>query len=194
MTVEGYEGLIETISDEMAEDMRGKSWRDDPRCPAVSGLALLCLPYRAFDGRDLRGELVVAREHAPDIVQVFARLFDLRYPIASMTRVDAFDGSDERSMDANNCSSFNFRVIAGTERLSKHSTGMAIDINPIQNPWVRGSKVLPEAGREFLDRNLTHPALIRGLGPVVAAFAEIGWIWGGDWEAAQDYHHFELPD
>ena len=94
-------------------------------------------------------------------------------------------------MAANNSSAFNFRTIAGTNTISRHGFGMAIDINPIQNPYVRGNNVLPEAGRAYLNRNDVRPGMIVRGGPVYEAFISRGWIWGGNWNSLQDYHHFE---
>ena len=170
--------------------MRGSSWHPDPRCPSFDELALLVLPYVDFDGGERMGELVVARAVAEPVVEVFERLFAARFPIATMQRIDAFGADDGRSMDANNCSGFNFRVIAGTDRLSQHALGLAIDINPVQNPWVKGDVVWPEEGLAYLDRSHDHPGVIRRPGPVTAAFDAIGWEWGGDWDATKDYHHF----
>jgi len=107
-----------------------------------------------------------------------------------MEPVDAFGGDDDRSMAANNTSAFNCRTIAGSSRWSEHAFGRAIDINPVQNPYVRGASVDPPAGATFLDRASGAPGLITADGPVVAAFAKIGWRWGGAWSAGQDYQHF----
>lgn len=170
--------------------MRGVSWRDDPRCPRFEDLALLHLPYRNMSGQDRMGELVISRDVADAVLWVFARLHTNGFPIARMERIDHYGGDDNRSMAANNCSGFNFRLVEGTDRLSNHALGRAIDINPVQNPWVRGDRVDPEAGRAFLDRDQNVPGLVRSPSPVIDAFAAIGWEWGGDWEPYQDYHHF----
>lgn len=185
-----YPGRVEPIPTEVEEEMRGVCWREDPRCPPFGDLALLRLPYRGLDRRDHVGELVVARAVADDLVWVFGRLYAAGFAIARMERVERYGGDDDLSMAANNCSAFNFRPIAGTDRLSNHALGLAVDINPVINPWVRGDRVVPEAGRAYLDRRLDAPGLIRRPGPVIDAFADIGWEWGGDWERHHDYHHF----
>lgn len=186
-------GRVSSIPEEIRRAMRGVSWREHPRCPSLDDLALLSLPYRGFDGADHRGELVVARAVADAVLRVFARLFEVRFPIERMERVEAFGGDDDRSMSANNCSAFNFRTVAGTDRLSKHALGLAVDINPVQNPWVRGDIVAPPEGRAYLDRDRDAPGMIKRPGPVTAAFDDIGWEWGGDWTRQKDYHHFAAP-
>lgn len=186
-----YQGRIEAIPEAIREEMRERSWRDDPRCPRFDELALLRLPYRDMAGREALGELVVARAVSDALRWVFGRLYEAGFPIARMERVDAFGGDDHLSMAANNCSAFNFRVVEGTDRLSGHALGLAVDINPVQNPWVRGERILPPAGRDYLDRFADTPGLIRRPGPVVEAFEAIGWEWGGDWEGYRDYHHFQ---
>lgn len=187
-----YEGRIEAIPEAIRLEMRGRSWADDPRCPAMDDLALLRLPYWDFDGRERVGELVVARSVGDAVRWVFSRLHALRFPVARMARIDAFDGDDRRSMDANNSSGFNFRVVEGTSRLSRHALGRAVDINPVQNPWVRGDLVLPPAGRAHLDRERDAAGMISRPGPVVEAFEATGWEWGGDWDGYRDYHHFQV--
>ena len=184
-----FGGAWRPIPDEVFARMRGRSWRDDPRCPGRDQLAYLELDHRTFAGGAGRGELVVARAIADAAVALFGRLWQLDFPIARMTLVDDFDGDDERSMAADNTSAFNFRVVAGTDQLSQHAFGLAIDINPVENPWVRGGGFVPAAGAPYLDRGDVRPGMIVRPGPVVALFDELGWEWGGDWAHAQDHHH-----
>ncbi|MBS1121883.1 MAG: putative cytoplasmic protein, partial [Deltaproteobacteria bacterium] len=110
-------------------------------------------------------------------------------PIRQLRLVDDFEASDEASMAADNSSAFNFRVVAGTQLLSQHALGRAIDLNPIENPWRRPDRIVPEAGRVFADRRHIRPGMIVRPGPVVAALDELGWEWGGDWMHAFDDHH-----
>jgi poly-gamma-glutamate synthesis protein (capsule biosynthesis protein) len=107
-----------------------------------------------------------------------------------MRLVDDYGGSDDASMDADNTSAFNCRNVAGTSRWSEHAYGRAIDINPVENPYVAGSHVSPAAGRAFLDRSQRRPGVVRAGDAVVRAFARVGWGWGGDFSSAQDYQHF----
>lgn len=170
--------------------MLGASWR--PGCPvAPSDLMKLSVSTVGFDGRPAVGELVVHRSVADASVAVFARLYDNRYPIERMEPVSAFDGDDDASMASNNTSAFNCRPITGGTGWSRHAFGLAIDLNPVQNPYVRGSLVLPPTGSVFVDRAVHHPALIRSGDVVVEAFAEAGWRWGGDFITLNDWQHFE---
>lgn len=154
----------------------------------MSTLAYLRVSYVDFDGRQATGELVVARELAAPTCELFSRLYRLGFPVRRMSLIDELGGSDDASMAADNCSAFNFRVIAGTSVLSQHALGRAIDINPVENPWLARGHVQPAAGAEFLDRRRVRPGMIVRPGPVTAAFDELGWEWGGDW-AVPDYHH-----
>lgn len=171
-------------------EMTGSSWHPHPACPPPSQLALVRMGHVGFDGRVHRGELVCAADVADEVVEIFARIFASRFPIGRMVRIDAFGGSDDASMSANNTSGFNFRVIAGTERLSQHAFGYAIDINPVQNPWLRGGVILPPDARDYVDRTDVRPGMIVRPGPVTDAFDALGWDWGGDWTDYKDYHHF----
>jgi hypothetical protein len=170
--------------------MRGVSWR--PGCPvAISELRLITMNHWGFDGQLHAGELVVHADVADDIVEVFARLFDVGYPIRRMERIEHYGGDDGASMAADNTSGFNCRAITGGGALSVHSWGKAIDINPVENPYVRGDVVLPEAGRPFVDRSSSRPGVIVAGDVVVETFAAIGFVWGGDWTRLKDYQHFE---
>jgi hypothetical protein len=106
-----------------------------------------------------------------------------------MRLVDDFGASDAASMDADNSSAFNFRMIAGTQTLSQHALGRAIDINPVENPWRKPDRIVPEAGRAFADRSDVRPGMFVRPGPVVSSLDELGWEWGGDWRHAFDDHH-----
>lgn len=170
--------------------MAGRSWHPDPRCPSFEDLRLLSLPHWDFAGDVQTGELVVAAELSSEILRIFAGLFHLGFPIERMELIDAYGGDDNASMAANNCSSFNFRNVAGTDVLSKHAFGMAIDINPRCNPMIVGDAVHPPEGAAYLDRSDLRPGMITRPGPVVDLFAAHGWEWGGDWSPMKDYHHF----
>ena len=165
------------------------SWR--PGCPVpLSDLRLVKLTHWGFDGQAHPGELVVHRDVAGRILGVFASLYEARFPIQQVRLIDEFGGDDDRSMAANNTSAFNCRRVAGTSRWSHHAFGRAIDINPVQNPYVRSAgDVRPPEGRPYIRRDPNVPGLITANGPVVAAFARIGWPWGGRW-ASPDYQHF----
>ena len=189
-----YRARIEPIPLDIAAEMDGVSWRPDPRCPALAELALIRLVHIDLAGAEREGDLVVAAALADDVARAFERIHAAGFPIERMERVDVFGGSDDRSMAANNSSGFNFRTIAGSDQLSLHALGRAIDINPLWNPYVVGDVVHPAAGSAFLDRAQVRPGMIVRPGPVTDAFDAIGWEWGGDWtRAVKDYHHFALP-
>jgi hypothetical protein len=183
-----FAGFVAPIDAAAVTRMKA-SWR--PGCPVdLADLRLLTLTHWGFDGQPHRGELVVHADHAHGIRSVLAVLFDVGFPIEQMRLVDEFDADDDRSMAANNTSGFNCRRVAGSARWSEHAYGRAVDINPVQNPYITSrGEVLPPAASEFIDRSLTAPGLITAGGPVVAAFAEIGWGWGGAW-FTPDYQHF----
>jgi hypothetical protein len=166
------------------------SWR--PGCPVpLEDLRLLALDHWGFDGAEHRGELVVHADHAEAVVGVFRTLFEARFPIERMELVDAFGGDDDATMAANNTSGFNCREVVGRPGVwSQHAFGLAIDINPLVNPYVLApDDVRPPAGVAYLDRAQDALGLIRGGDVVVGAFAAIGWEWGGTWDMP-DYQHF----
>jgi len=165
------------------------SWRSG--CPVpLEDLRYVRVGHWGFDGRVHRGEVVIHADWATGITAVFADLFEARFPIEQMVLIDEFDGDDELSMAANNTSAFNCRFVAATTTWSEHAYGRAIDINPVQNPYLRGSIVQPPAGTEYLDRSLTEAAMLHDGDAVVSAFDGIGWSWGGGWANSQDYQHF----
>ena len=184
-----FEGSISRLSPELRERMTGISWRRG--CPvALSELRLLRMTYRGFDGDVHWGRMVVRDSQATRVRRIFRSMYEDGFKIRRMKLIDAYGGSDARSMDANNTSAFNCRKVSGTDRWSQHSYGRAIDINPVQNPWVSGSSVEPAAGREYVDRDNVRKGMIVRPGPVVRAFLNAGWYWGGDWSSSKDYQHF----
>jgi hypothetical protein len=177
-----------TIEPAPAERMT-ESWR--PGCPVpLEDLRLLTLTHWGFDGEVHRGELVVHKDQARAVQDVFRALFRARFPIKRMRLVDFYGGDDDRSMAANNTSGFNCRTVEGSSSWSEHAYGRAIDLNPIQNPAVEDGRVSPPAGAGHLDRSRRRKGLIRGNDAVVRAFASIGWGWGGYWTSFKDYQHF----
>jgi hypothetical protein len=183
----GFESSIAPIDAALAARM-ATSWR--PGCPVpLADLRYLTMTYRGFDGRDHRGEMVVSARVAPQVIRVFERLYLAGFPIRSMRLVDDFGGDDNASMAADNTSAFNCRPVTGGTRFSEHAYGEAIDVNPVENPYVRGSTVLPPAGRAYLDRP-NAPGVIHAGDVVVRSFADVGWRWGGYWTNPVDYQHF----
>ena len=186
---QAFSASIAPLSKDLCARIHGKSWRDVPRCPRFDELAYLEIAHVTFNGGFARGELIVAAALAPRAVELFRRLYQLGFPIRQIKLVDDYDASDDASMAADNSSAFNFRVIAGTNLLSQHALGLAIDINPVENPWRTPDRIVPRAGERFADRTYVRPGMIVRPGPVVAALDELGWEWGGDWRHAFDDHH-----
>jgi len=167
------------------------SWR--PGCPvAPAELRRVRLAFWGFDGRRRLGELVVHRDAVPAVVGAFLRLYADRFPIRRMRPVDAYRGSDDASMAADNTSAFNCRaaVASGPARWSEHAYGRAVDVNPVENPYVLGRRVLPLAGRKSLARSRYRRGMAVEGGALVRAFGAVGWAWGGRWHASRDYQHF----
>ena len=159
-------------------------------CPVgPSQLRLLRLSYWGFDGSAHVGSLVVRDRIARDVVAVFRRLYAARFPIRRLRKVDAYRGSDDASMAADNTSGFNCRFVSGTRHWSQHAYGEAIDVNQVENPYLDGSRVSPPAGRGYVDRSRQRPGMAVAGGVLVRAFAAVGWQWGGRW-ATPDYQHF----
>ena len=167
------------------------SWRSG--CPvAPSELRRVRLSHWGFDGRVHTGALVVNESAVGDVVVVFRRLYGARFPVRRMRPIDAYGGDDERSLAADNTAGFNCRyaVGPGPRRWSTHAYGLAIDVNPVENPYLEGGRVHPRAGRAYLDRSRFRPGMaVRGR-VLVRAFAAVGWQWGGRWQGTPDYQHF----
>jgi hypothetical protein len=195
-----FEGLVSEIDAATRARMIGTSWR--PGCPVpIHDLRLVELDYWAFDGRVHRGHLIVHKESAVAVLGVFRTLFGEHFPIAHVELVDAyasptmnapFADATYRSLAADNSVGFDCRRVAGPgSAWSEHAYGRAIDINPIQNPYVAASgRVSPHAGQSYVDRSRRAPGMIHSGDATVRAFASIGWGWGGNWKASKDYQHF----
>lgn len=186
------------IPDSVYARMRGVSF---PEREAVRAgvrrteLRYLQVLYYDFDGVERQGELVCNRDIADDLLDIFKKLHEAHYPIACVRLIDDYGANDELSMAANNTSCFCFRSVAGSTRLSKHAKGMAIDINPLQNPYVRkkGGKTIvqPTAGAPFANRSRRFDHKIGKQDLAYRLFTEHGFKWGGAWRSVKDYQHFE---
>lgn len=173
--------------------MQGRSWHEGLGCPARERLALLTVPYLDFSGRPQTGQIIVARSVAGDVLSAFAHIMRSGFRIRQMRLVHEFDGDDDRSMAANNTSGFNCRKVSGSNRLSDHSYGKAIDINPVQSPYVWRRGTQPPSGAAYdepHERLRPQTGMIRKGDAVTRAFARIGWKWGGLWRNSKDYQHF----
>ncbi len=164
-------------------------------CPVpLEELQLLSLAYWDFTGIPRQGLLIVNRAVASDVRYFFEQLFLHGFLIERMAPVEDYEGSDDRSMAANNTSAFNCRDVTGKPgRFSNHSWGRAIDINPLTNPMLLHGRSLPPAGERYLDRTKASPGSILDGGFIVKLFRSRGWTWGGEWPDP-DYQHFEKPD
>ena len=184
------------IDADTATRMRGS--HDPDQCPVpLSDLRLLTPAYIGFDGEPRRGELIVHHEVVEDVQEIFAVLYDERYPLRRMQLLGGYDGNDNRSMSANNTSGYNCRPVAGTDRWSDHAYGRAIDINPVQNPYLVDDQILPAAGSDYADIDRgpdapPRPGVISENDAAFRAFTDRGWTWGGHW-TAPDYQHFSAP-
>ena len=150
------------------------------------------MTYRGFDHARHSGEMLVNGSVAHDVVDVFRQLYDVRFPIESMGIARREDLDAPPTGDGNGTGSFACRPVRGGTEYSQHAYGLAVDLDPFQNPYHRGDVVLPELASSYLDRAWLRPGMITPDGPVVRAFASIGWEWGGTWSSLKDYQHFSL--
>ncbi len=169
----------------------GASWHLG--CPVgPAQLRALRVSFVGFDGVSHTGAIIVNKDVTGAVTTVFRRLYAARFPIHRMGPIAKYGGSDDRSMAADNTSGFNCRyaVATGPKRWSVHAYGEAIDVNPIENPYVQGAGVTPVAGRAYLDRSRYRRGMAVAGGLLVRAFASVGWLWGDRWAATPDYQHF----
>lgn len=185
-----YRSKVEPLSDALRREMEGISWR--PGCPvALDELRRVEVLHLTYDGGMATGELIVHETIAEDIAAIFGDLYAAGFRIERMERVDRYGGDDDVSMAANNTSAFNCRPVAGSRSWSLHAFGLAVDVNPKTNPFVRKGRVDPPGGEAYLDRTQKLPGLIQDGDPVVKAFTRRGFFWGGAWRSMKDYQHFE---
>jgi hypothetical protein len=170
--------------------MDGRSWHSG--CPVpISGLRLVRASHWGFDGRVHTGLLVVNADSTTSIVSVLRRLYAARFPIRRMRLVDDYGGDDFASIEADNTSAFNCRAATGSSNWSEHAYGHAIDVNPIENPYVSGGETSHKASVPYLNRSRHRAGMAYPGGVLVEAFRSVGWGWGGDWSGSvQDFQHF----
>lgn len=183
------------IPDEVFESMQGKSFKAE--CTVSRDeLRYLKVLHKDTLGRSIVGEMVVNKAVADDVLEILRQLYEAGYPIERMRLIDVYDADDETSMRANNSSSFNFRFISHTDKVSKHGAGLAVDINPLYNPYFKtladGTKVIePATAEAYLDRDASFPYKITADDLCCKLFKQHGFSWGGDWKSCKDYQHFE---
>lgn len=183
------------ISEEIKDRIWNVSYKENDNI-SLEELRYLRVLYRGFDGETHIGELIVNQSIAEDILEIMFELYRNDYPIEKMVLVDEYNGDDEASMEDNNTSAFNYRVIAGSNNLSKHGFGLAIDINPKYNPYVveraDGEIVVsPENGVDYVERSKDFSYKLSEDDLCVRLFLEHGFTWGGNWNSLKDYQHFE---
>ncbi|HEX9374927.1 MAG TPA: M15 family metallopeptidase [Actinomycetota bacterium] len=186
-----FRGTVSKIDADTRDLMTGRSWHEG--CPVgFDKLRILSVRYWGFDKRVHMGRLVVHRAFAWGIVRVFHSMYWHRYPVHRVRLVDRYDADDLESMKHDNTSAFNCRWRAGQPGVwSMHAYGKALDLNPFENPYVRGSHVSPPGSRKYLDRSKHAKGMIHAGDVAVRAFTNIGWEWGGAWTGSEvDYQHF----
>ena len=186
-----FRAVVRPISPAEREQMTPSVWR--PGCPVgPAALRHVSLPFVGFDGRLHRGALVVHNGAARDVVTAFRALYRARFPIRRIRPIQAYGGDDFASIEADNTSAFNCRPATGSSRWSEHAYGRAIDINPIENPYVSGGSTSHRRSVPYLDRSPARPGMAVEGGALVEAFDAVGWGWGGRWSSIQDFQHFSV--
>lgn len=191
---DGFAHVVTPVPDDV---LARSTWTAE--CPVdAADLRWVRLPFWGFDDRRHTGELLVNADAANAMVQVFRRLFAARFPIEEMriTRAEELDA--EPTGDGNNTGAFTCRPLHGTTTWAQHAYGLAVDVNPFQNPYIKppdakgvpGDMLIPELAAAYLDRSRQAPGMIRPDDTVVQAFASVGWQWGGNWLKAKDFMHF----
>ncbi|MCH5210815.1 MAG: M15 family metallopeptidase [Oscillospiraceae bacterium] len=203
---ESNRGYASAIPEDVRNFMLGKSMTPNDNI-SFDDLSYLTIPHWDFNDARVEGHMIVNAALAEDVLDIFAELYDIRYPIENMEIVDYFfdkqteilDSPDRASMGNNNTSSFYYRVVAGSSTLSKHALGRAIDLNPKTNPYVNGSSVSPANAAKYSDRSqsgwteMEKRAFIGTNTEVYRIFRNHGWEWGGEIWSYQDYQHFQKP-
>lgn len=186
------------LTDGMKERITGSSYPDSTEELRISygDLAYVHILHYGFDMEISEGEIICNKAIAQDLIEIFRELFEQGYQIEKVCLIDEYHADDEASMADNNTSCFNYRVVAGTDRLSNHAYGLAVDINPLYNPYVTyradGSENIAPANAEaYADRDAGFMHRIDHDDLCYRLFAEHGFTWGGDWRDSKDYQHFE---
>jgi hypothetical protein len=179
------------IDKEIEKIINGVSWKQN-NTVKIDDLCYVKVTYWGFDDKPHIGELIVSKDIGKEVIEIFKELYAAKFPIEKMKLIDEYDAVDSKSMEDNNTSAFCYREVDGKPgKLSKHSYGIAIDINPVQNPYVYKDKVSPESGRAYLNREKLAKGMITGKDACYKAFTSRGWSWGGNWKYEKDYQHFQ---
>ena len=161
---------------------------------SLSDLRRVDVMYTDFDGADRCGSIICAASAAKDVEIIFRELYELRYPIEKIRFAHEYGFDDDLIMADNASSCFNYRFVANTNRLSLHARGLAIDINPLYNPYIQNGVIMPANAMPYADRNANFPHKITHDDPCFKTFTKHGWLWGGDWTENVDYQHFYKPE
>lgn len=185
-----FSGEVTTLSKARRRAMTGPVWRKG--CPVGLGsLRVVSVRHVGFDGRAKRGVIIVQKAHAQSVLRIFERLYEQRFPIRRMHPIERYGGSDERSIDDDNTSAFNCRRVTGGTGWSEHAYGRALDLNPIENPYIYADGTTSHtASRPYLDRDEVRPGMAVAGSAAVKAFGARGWSWGGTWDSPIDTQHF----
>lgn len=188
---------ITEITDEIFDRIKGKSFKDDCTLPRED-LRYLHVLHKDIDGNAHEGEMIVNKHIAEDVLDILKELYANSYPIEKMKLIDEYNADDELSMEDNNSSCFNFRLISHTNRISNHGLGLAVDINTLYNPYTKvvdGKRIIePVTAEPYLDRNASFNYKIDKGDLCYNLFIDHGFIWGGEWPDRKDYQHFAIPD
>lgn len=190
----GIENCFEilNINDEIFRRINGHSYKENAGIN-LEDLRYLKLIHHDLSGNIKKGELICNKKIATDLYEIFLNLYNADYPISSIRLIDEFDADDIKSMQANNTSCFNYRTTVGGSKISKHGKGLAIDLNPLFNPYIKlnSGKVLPPEGEFYTNREEDFPYKIDRNDLAYKEFTKRGFKWGGDWRTVKDYQHFE---
>lgn len=190
MLREGFSAM--PLPDDVIERIKGITFKENSEIQ-TDDLSYLNIRYLDFSHNIADGEMIVHKTLAKEVLEIFEMLFEAEYEIEKVKLCDEYDGDDERSMADNNSSAFNFRNVAGTQELSLHALGRAIDINPLYNPYIVGEKISPSNSVHYVDRAGDFAHKIDHHDLAFKVFSSKGWQWGGDWTKSKDYQHFYKP-
>lgn len=189
------EFYVSKISDELFQKIKGKSFKSDCTIP-LDDLRYVHVLHWNFQNQETEGELVCNKKIAEKLILIFRELYKSKYQIEKIRLIDEYDADDELSMRDNNSSCFNFRFISHTKKVSMHGAGLAVDINPLYNPYTKkvGGKqiVEPLTGTFYVDRTQNFPHKIDHSDLCYKLFTAQGFEWGGDWTGVKDWQHFEF--
>lgn len=190
--------FIRPINEDLKQKITGISFPKPEQEAEISydDLSYIHVLHYDFDGQIRDGHLICNKKIAPKIAAVFQELYENAYPIEKIRLIEEYGGNDNESMKDNNTSCFNYRKIAGTNKLSNHSFGLAVDINPLYNPYVKITRdktiVSPDNAAVYADRTKNFDHKIDQNSLIYRVFKKHGFIWGGDWINVKDYQHFEF--